>query len=327
MPRKLFLFRKRVCKIDTIILSITDACPLMCMGCYATKDMPVMGFDRFKFIIDRLPRDTKSITLTGGEPFSHPQLRDMVKYCANTFMKPRIVTSGYMNPNLLLYIKDDIELLIVTVKYLEDGLDSRWRKGENTFNKSLAFLQKGKELGIPLSINWIADNQNNVHFFKMQRFASLLGATLQVVRFIPYNDALKPFSLKDEFWEDLCMQSCKFTNTHIGFPSEYAANHVDSSKKPFGYIYCTGGINRLYIRTDGSVTPCIYVHEKIADFKTQGYEDIERLGEEWRILHLTHNGKKIRGCIGFLKALNPEYQKMAFDKMNVLKIMQMRGAK
>lgn len=303
--------------MDTIIISITDACMLRCKGCYATKNMPKMGITRFKNLIDTLKQsgeEIQSITLTGGEPFSNSDLPEIAKYCTEQIRKPRIVTSGYYPIVLLDKVKDYIELLTVTIKYPDyaSNSDSNWRGAKDTLLKSKAFLARGKELNIPLSINWIADRQNAAYVYHMQRLASEFGAILQVVRFIPYEDYLRVFALTDEQWEQVCFHAKKFENVHIAFPSRYS------------YKYCTGGQHRIYIRTDGSITPCIYLSETLGNIFEDSFQTILKKGEQWRLLNSTLNGKPIKGCLGYLKVVDPIYKNMKFDQNNVIKVMQMR---
>lgn len=274
-------------------------------NCYATKDAPRMELKDFKKIIDKIPMP-KSITITGGEPFSHPDIVEIVKYCTKKLIKPRIVTSGYMPIKLLKKVKDNIELVTVTVKYLDNETDSSWRRAKDTLKHSVNFLTEAQELNIPLSINWVADKQNHTHFYLMQKFASSFEAYLQVVRFIPFTNAMKVFDISDEIWEELCDHASKFEKVHIAFPSRHT------------YMYCTGGVTRLYIRTNGTVCPCIYISEVIGNIFKDSFNDIVKKGEYWRILNSTYQGKKIKGCIGYLKAKGLKYK---FDEKNVRTVM------
>ena len=63
---------------------------------------------------------------------------EMIKYCASKLIKPRIVTSGYMDTLVLNHIKDDIELLTVTIKYNLNIDDSNWRRAKDTLKHSKA---------------------------------------------------------------------------------------------------------------------------------------------------------------------------------------------
>lgn len=288
--------------MDTIIISITDACPLKCIGCYATKDSPHMSLENFKKILDKLPL-TESLTLTGGEPFIHPNLLEIVNYCVKTKREPRIVTSGYINHELLNKLKGKVELITVSLKYPNKS-DELWKRRGGTFGKSVKFLEKANKLNIPLAINWVVDRQNWMYLYPMYRLASKYKAILEVVRFIPYKDEFRVFALKTDEWEKMCTHVKKLADAHISFPSKYS------------YQLCVGGVNRLYIRTDGSVTPCIYSTDVIGNIFKDSYINLERNGYDWRMIHKSDNKNIINGCIALLKEVEPGFRERKYKQMS-----------
>jgi pyruvate-formate lyase-activating enzyme len=90
-------------------VEITDICNIHCDGCYRM----IMGeghkpLEKIKEEILFLKkwRNCDGISIAGGEPFTHPQLVDIVQFITNNKMKSLILTNGYaMNEEILLRLK------------------------------------------------------------------------------------------------------------------------------------------------------------------------------------------------------------------------------
>lgn len=273
--------------METVIISITESCNLNCPGCYRDKPGTVMAFDDYKTIINKLPpSEIKTITLSGGEPFLHPDLEKIVKYTAKKILKPRIVTSGVIRFPLKK-IAPYIELITVTIKYPEPKIDDLWKGLPKAHKKALRFINAAKKANIPLNFNWIADSQNYRYLLKMQRFAQEHEAMLQLVRYIPFSKDSLIYHLKYYIWDALCKEATKYDNIHIAFPSAYS------------YQDCPAGINRMSITASGNVSGCIYAtsnEDFVGNILSEPYHIIAQKLEAWR---LNYMGTK--GCIPFIK--------------------------
>ncbi|MEK6879085.1 MAG: radical SAM protein, partial [Nanoarchaeota archaeon] len=232
-------------------MNITNVCMLNCYGCYRPKTIEQMTYEQFKTVIDKLP-SVNNITLTGGEPFVHPDLLKMVRYCAKKNRKPRIVTSGFLPIDLEPY-KNLIELISVTIKFPDNQymkIDSKWKTrdfNKKTFQKSIKVLEQAVELGIPRAINFCVDNftKNYRYMLRMVKLAEEYDASLVLLKFIPYTSDLKMFLLSDYDWNYICKHASRFDRVHIAFPSKYS------------YDMCSGGVNRMNILANGDVNSCL----------------------------------------------------------------------
>lgn len=95
-------------------LEVTNRCNLDCPMCpreVMDIELEHMEWGTFKQVVDKLHGD-EDITLTGwGEPFLHPQIFDMIRYCKQRGHTVRITSNG-------LFARSDIAEEII-----ESGLD------------------------------------------------------------------------------------------------------------------------------------------------------------------------------------------------------------
>lgn len=90
-------------------VEITDICNIHCDGCYRM----ILGeghkpLEKIKEEILFLKkwRNCDGISIAGGEPFTHPQLVDIVQFITDNKMKSMVLTNGYaMNADILLRLK------------------------------------------------------------------------------------------------------------------------------------------------------------------------------------------------------------------------------
>lgn len=85
--------------IKDLCFEILQTCPnncLFCSSCAGMDKTSIIEYDVFKRTIDHFMNigGIKEISLSGGEPFLHPNLFDMVKYCKNLGIRVVLFTSG-----------------------------------------------------------------------------------------------------------------------------------------------------------------------------------------------------------------------------------------
>jgi sulfatase maturation enzyme AslB (radical SAM superfamily) len=111
IPEKRNLYRLPWSNNDNPIgwIEITDICNIHCDGCYRM----VMGeghkpFDKIKEEILFLKkwRNCDGISIAGGEPLTHPNIVEIIKFISDNDMKSLMLTNGYaLNEDILLKLK------------------------------------------------------------------------------------------------------------------------------------------------------------------------------------------------------------------------------
>ena len=276
--------------MSSLTISITDSCPNRCPSCYAWKSGKSMSLENFKKICmkirNRLEDDGEgSITLTGGEPLSHPSILEMVKFCAKTLqIKPTIFTSGVIHPSNLADFEPYVSNFAVTIKYPNER-HSAWLRNPNGFSKAKEFIVKCNMELIPTAIHYAVDKMNIKYIEEMLKFADEHYSELHLLRFLSFEPRYKLIELKDFEFEKICD---KYKDRlKIIAPSKYTCGNN-----------CQAGVQRINVQCDGSFQPCIYLQDRCFSLGNVLKEDaqlINRKLEGWREMH-----GEIDGCIADL---------------------------
>ena len=85
--------------VKDLCFEIIESCPNECKFCSSNsciEKKQIVSFDDFKRVIDYFISEggIKELSLSGGEPFLHPHLLDMVEYAKSLGIKTVIFTSG-----------------------------------------------------------------------------------------------------------------------------------------------------------------------------------------------------------------------------------------
>lgn len=102
--------------VKDLCFEIIDKCPNECKFCSSNSCYTrntIVSFDDFKRVIDYFISNggIKELSLSGGEPFLHPELFKMVEYSKNLGIRTIIFTSGIkkrlpINPNTIKFYKE-----------------------------------------------------------------------------------------------------------------------------------------------------------------------------------------------------------------------------
>ena len=265
--------------MQNVVINILNKCLCSCPGCWVEKSSLKMSLDDFRKIINKLPKSIDHVVISGGEPFIHPELMDMVRYCSDNLCKPSLFTSGVAAPKDLKKLSEYVYDVTVTIKFPNSG-DDWWKHVPGSLEKSVRFLEACKRAGIDTNINWCVGSNNMLYKRDMLSLAADNDSVLCILRYIPYDDGFREFALKDEEWEDLCKEMVQYKNVRVLFPS-----HTTS-------MDCIAGIHRMSILPSGEVSPCLYwSFSTVGNILNEDYKIIEKKLEDWRV-----GIGDIRGC-------------------------------
>lgn len=173
------------------VLYVTPVCNLRCKFCYyrflddgKRRHTPLEVLkqeadrQRFDYFLD-------STDLTGfGEPTIHPDITELVKYCAKIGLEPTIITNGQSTDKILELLDNGLKDILLSIhdlgKDYEElvGVKGSWKKMENT-------LKKLKERDFRFRANITVIESNRKHLKKIVEEIKEYGG--RMVDFILFN--------------------------------------------------------------------------------------------------------------------------------------------
>ena len=113
--------------VKDLCFEIIEACPNECKFCSSNSCInkkQIISFEDFKRVIDYFMGEggIEELSLSGGEPFLHPDLVKMVSYAKTFGIRTVIFTSG---------IKKTLPLTNEAIEFYKNEMNSKLREIEN----------------------------------------------------------------------------------------------------------------------------------------------------------------------------------------------------
>ena len=169
---------------------ITRRCNLSCGYCneYDDHSEPI-GTERLYKTIDKIAAlQTRAVTFTGGEPFLHPDLIDIVRYASKKIPKVSVITNGFLLTEKMIdrlnkcglsrmqISIDGVEVNKITSKVLNNtktklimlAKHALFKVHINTvlgsipFNETLKVVHFTKKLGLETTVQWLHDAKGHI---------------------------------------------------------------------------------------------------------------------------------------------------------------------
>lgn len=96
-PIDYFVPDRDISTLRNITIAITRKCNIRCKMCFFWKELDdknQMSLETFKKLIDQAKATRPCVILTGGEPFAHPNIIEMVAYAKENGLPVQIFTNG-----------------------------------------------------------------------------------------------------------------------------------------------------------------------------------------------------------------------------------------
>ncbi|MEA1867154.1 MAG: PqqD family peptide modification chaperone [Thermodesulfobacteriota bacterium] len=261
--------------LNLIFFHLTSRCNLSCPHCYTSrsqddvnKDLP--GSLVFRMIDELANRGGNSITLSGGEPLLHPEIRNILKY-AGSKVEIRLLTNGTLINRAWADFLADMNVFIQisidgSTKKIHDSI-----RGRGSFEKSLKSLEYLQEAGLRERINFSTTVMNQ-NFHDLPGIISLAGRLdVSLARFIP----LRRKGTAKRKWESvgsgLTIRDSERFYEHTSLLQKNGGAGVDISCGLSGFllkmpeefeddIWCPIG-RQLVIDVNGDAYPCVLMME------------------------------------------------------------------
>ena len=140
------------------VLHITNTCNLRCKHCYASAGQPLpdtLTFEEIIDIIDQLAElNINYITLSGGEPFLHERLFDIIDYINTKNIHIMITTNGTtLTDEIVEKIKAaGVDSLQISIDSSIPEIHDEFRGAQGAFAKAVDGIKLCKKHGVKMML-------------------------------------------------------------------------------------------------------------------------------------------------------------------------------
>ncbi len=261
----------------SVIWDVTYACNLNCPHCLTdsgpgnSKALGKKG--AFRIIEALAAAKVLYLSLSGGEPFLHPDILELLARIADTGMRMDIATNGFHLPARI--IKGLRGLPVFQVQVSIDGIGAehdRFRGRAGAFENACKTLRRLKDEGLSTSISTTVTGQNVGRLSELIDLAVAIGCNaFKAIPFIPAGrgqrnsmelcldpvGSLKMSRILAERSRELAGQiNISTESTFLFLLDPPAGDETDE-----GPMLCSAGQDELSVGADGTVYPCPFLHD------------------------------------------------------------------
>ena len=255
------------------LLELTYACNWRCVFCYNPRhhDRRRLDGDEWRAVIDDLRElGTLNVTLTGGEPLTHPQAFEIMAAARSRAMTFRLFTNGSLVTDAVA--RRLAELRPVTVELSLHGARPETHDRSTATPGSFDALWRGvaalKRQGVPIVLKTPLTRLNEQELEEMIALTEREGVPYNLDATLTHRDDGDPAPLQ-------------FSMTSEGLARYYAllarSNQIPASHRTPGGVNCGLGRTTLAVGPEGDVYPC-------PQWRKSSLGNVR----ETRLLHLWH---------------------------------------
>lgn len=255
--------------LSEISIEILQRCPNRCIYCSSHSNPQathIISFEIIKNIIDDAKSlGCKTVCLSGGEPFLHPQILDIISYIAKQQLICYVYTSG-------IYMKDEVysslpNEYIEAIRGMVDKVIFNVEADSSTlYDKIMGTDVGGFDMmkksindcvssGLVVETHVVPMQVNFKHLKSIFEMCYQLGVSkVSILRLVLQGRALENLSLVKFTGED-----CREVTKQIKALKEAYKGKVRTGL-PYSdsncRIYCKAASDKINVRYDGNVYPC-----------------------------------------------------------------------
>ena len=261
-----------------ISIEILRKCPNRCVHCSSLSDeqcSEMLEYEKFVSIVtDAASLGANTICLSGGEPFLHPQIIDMIAFTSSLGLQTYIYTSGIifneynqrasLNTDVLRAISNGVTKLIFNIEAAKSstydkimGTTGCFDKMKQSISDTHSFAITTEAHFVPMKLN-IGEIEDVIGLCKELNISKLSFLRLVLHGRAQENEALIALSDDDLAKLKIVLEKLEEqsdVNIRIGVPLS-----TDKSCHK-----CEAANGKLNIKYDGNVFPCeVFKNDKIA---------------------------------------------------------------
>lgn len=258
--------------LNELFIEITNRCMQKCVHC--SSGASCKGYDEISFIDikklvdDTIPMGLSRVTLSGGEPFLHPEFMAIIQYLYCKKITVSVYTCGVYagGGSTIESIPDDVFIrmsennvkrLIFSLHAATEATFEKISGISGSFNLVMKSIEAAIKYGFDVELHVVPMLLNFDELEKILQIADNIGVKqVSFLRFVPQgrgecnNDLLNLGTKENKILQD-SVETWReiYSNIHIRLGVPY--NCLTFSGKR-----CTAGHDKLLINASGEVFPC-----------------------------------------------------------------------
>ncbi len=255
-------------RLKDITIEITQRCPNYCIHCSSLSSLgaekQLSLSDIQNIIDDAVELGAETISLSGGEPFMHPSLIDIVRHIHEKGVKCNIYTSGIIhNGNnfeaLSEFLLTSIQSLVNKLIFNIEAADSQHYElimgTNNGFELMQTSIMRALRYGFVIESHTVLMKSNINHLTEIMALGKSLGISkMSFLRLVMQGRALDNINMTYVISEEIekAKEVIKQASLKYGNKIRFGIPLSDCSER----LNCMAGTVKLDIRYDGNVYPC-----------------------------------------------------------------------
>lgn len=253
--------------IHSCLLEITNACNFRCPHCYVDKHNKYLSFEEIKEFADELyDLNCNSITLTGGEVFTHLEFGKIYEYLYTKGFLISLNTNGSLINEKILKLFDLMPPNIVEISLYgyDEETYNNFTKCKNCFEKVVENVKKLKEHGIEVKLKNVITNSNKNHFIKIKDVASREGCQFRsdYISFPQINKNGQVLNPEQINIENVMQYLSNFSSCE-----EYYLRLFSTSKNTNKVFKCKKKDDNFFMNVDKNICFCICMQSNCLQYQ------------------------------------------------------------
>lgn len=263
--------------IRVIAFEILERCNLYCDFCVRSASYQLSGIlspDRFEARASKAKdafQQLDLVALTGGEPFLHPDIQEIINIAQQMATKVCITTNGTIlkEENFQFMSRLQNFHLIISIDGPSADIHDLVRGKAGTFDKLLQFTALCQQYGIPFLVNMTVNEKNQHQVYETVALARELGAKDISVALVKPEGRGKAIENQPEVFTNVARQmyAAKSDLESASFKVTFTEvlSHVFDVTLTRYYRGCQGTSNSLHVQCDGNILLCTSCKESLGN--------------------------------------------------------------
>lgn len=210
-------------------LEITTACNLRCRHCLQSDYSSVfMSIEKARWIINQLSKaGVFEVSIIGGEPFSHPQIEDIISAADGAGFAIGLTSNGLLITKKHIDLMAGMENISMAISIDGVGKDHDYIRGKGVFVKADKVIRSLIDNGVEVEVMFTVNSYNISKYVETLDYCRGLGIVCNFNLFKPFKDShrsLVPdpnqfFALMRDLYEIRKKQQYKIGLSHAAIVS------------------------------------------------------------------------------------------------------------